>query len=247
MDPTQALIVLSEHASSWLRREYHLKAIDLGDHVHVVGFHDPGRVRKRLGEMLIEEGLLDEEKLERALRFHRKTGLRLGEVMLLLNLLTQVELLRPLADQLGVRFMSPIELESALDPSFAKRLGAPVSYRLQLVGIRETGQLATIGMADPNDVIARDTVAHLLGKPVGIVLLSREMLAAARALVFDGDSSWFQAQAKLPASSRVQPSQPWRKSIWRVEGPNVPEAILNSLLRIRDDREGGADVTAKIS
>ena len=55
------------------------------------------RKTKQLGQILIEQGLIDEEQLERALDEHRKTPKSLGRVLIDLGLIKESDLVRALA------------------------------------------------------------------------------------------------------------------------------------------------------
>src|SRR5258706_11920230 len=64
------------------------------------------RVRKKIGECLIPAGLISEEDLQVALAEHKKTGERVGAVLVRLNLATEKQITKALAYQLGFPYVS---------------------------------------------------------------------------------------------------------------------------------------------
>src|SRR4051794_41191759 len=65
---------------------------------------------RRLGEQLIDAGLITEEALLRALELQKRTGARLGECLVELSLLPEQTLLRFLAQAYQTRFVSAEKL-----------------------------------------------------------------------------------------------------------------------------------------
>ena len=58
-------------------------------------------MRKKLGESLIQAGLITEDDLRTALAEHKRTGERLGAVLVRMNLATERQIAKALAYQLG--------------------------------------------------------------------------------------------------------------------------------------------------
>jgi type IV pilus assembly protein PilB len=63
-------------------------------------------VRKKIGECLIQAGLITEEDLQAALAEHRRTGDRLGAVLVRMNLATEKQIAKALAYQLGFPYIN---------------------------------------------------------------------------------------------------------------------------------------------
>jgi hypothetical protein len=61
--------------------------------------------RKRLGELLIEEGLLKEDQLQNALRIQKSDGALLGEVLVKLNYVTEHDIAMAIAKQFGLPYI----------------------------------------------------------------------------------------------------------------------------------------------
>ena len=63
-------------------------------------------MRKKIGECLIQAGLISEDDLQVALAEHKKTGERVGAVLVRLNLATEKQITKALAYQLGFPYAS---------------------------------------------------------------------------------------------------------------------------------------------
>ena len=63
-------------------------------------------MRKKIGECLIQAGLISEDDLQVALAEHKKTGERVGSVLVRLNLATEKQITKALAYQLGFPYVS---------------------------------------------------------------------------------------------------------------------------------------------
>ncbi len=51
------------------------------------------KLRKRLGDLLVEEGIVSEAQLEQALNAQKNTGRRLGDTLISLGFLSETQLL----------------------------------------------------------------------------------------------------------------------------------------------------------
>jgi hypothetical protein len=61
--------------------------------------------RRKLGELLIESGLLSADQIEGALEVQKRTGKRLGEVLVEMKVISEEEIAFALAMQLKIPFV----------------------------------------------------------------------------------------------------------------------------------------------
>jgi len=66
-------------------------------------------LRKKIGECLIQAGLITEDDLRSALTEHKRTGERIGVVLVRMNLATEKQIAKALAFQLGFTYVSLAE------------------------------------------------------------------------------------------------------------------------------------------
>src|SRR3989337_4590184 len=83
--------------------------------------------RKLLGERLIEAGLVTPDQLDLALREQKRTGERIGEILINLGFVAQEQISAVLASQAGVTF---VQLDNYLiEPAALKCVPASVARR----------------------------------------------------------------------------------------------------------------------
>ncbi|RMH38658.1 MAG: GspE/PulE family protein [Gammaproteobacteria bacterium] len=120
--------------------------------------------RIRLGDLLVQKGLITKAQLEAALEEQKKTGRKLGATLIQMGLVSEHRLLSLLSDQLKVPFIDLSNFE--IDPDSVRRLPETLArrHRVLVLGKKDDGYL--LGMVDPTDLYALDEVRERLGVPV---------------------------------------------------------------------------------
>ncbi len=130
--------------------------------------------RRKLGELLIEAGLLDESQLEVALVEQRRYDKPLGVTLILLDLVAEEEMLRVLGRQLDVPAVRltdrglPPELAELLPYEFAKRHQC-LPLHVEAKGAKKE---LYVGMSNPTDLNVLDDIAFRTSMTVHAVLVS---------------------------------------------------------------------------
>ncbi len=133
------------------------------------------RSKKRLGDILIELGLLKPEQMTEAINLQQQKGKRLGEILIERNYVSEQNLMRALSAQFGVPFVElrnglfDIAALSLLDKETAKRLEVLPMFCVQ-------GRL-TLASTDPLSIPVSDEVEKLTGKKVRLVLARGDDIA----------------------------------------------------------------------
>lgn len=128
--------------------------------------------KKRLGEALVNAGLITPEHLDRAIELQRSTGKRIGEVIVSMGLLDEERLGRVLAKELGLPFVAEKELE--VRPEAANLINEQAARRYRAVPIDRRDQTIIVAMADPQNVFALDDVAFITGCDVQPVVTTEK-------------------------------------------------------------------------
>jgi type IV pilus assembly protein PilB len=104
-------------------------------------------LRKKIGECLIQAGLITEDDLRNALTEHKRTGERLGVVLVRMNLATEKQIAKALAFQLGFPYINLAE--NPPDPTAVVLIPKDVALKRVCVAVSLEKNLLTVAMSDP--------------------------------------------------------------------------------------------------
>ena len=104
-------------------------------------------MRKKIGECLIQAGLITEDDLQAALAEHKRTGERVGVVLVRMNLATEKQIAKALAFQLGFPYVNLAE--NPPDPAAVVLIPKEVSLKRVCVAVSLEKNLLTVAMSDP--------------------------------------------------------------------------------------------------
>jgi type IV pilus assembly protein PilB len=104
-------------------------------------------LRKKIGECLIQAGLITEDDLQTALTEHKRTGERVGVVLVRMNLATEKQIAKALALQLGFPYINLAE--NPPDPTAVVLIPKEVALKRVCVAVGLEKNLLTVAMSDP--------------------------------------------------------------------------------------------------
>ncbi|MEQ1573345.1 MAG: ATPase, T2SS/T4P/T4SS family [Vicinamibacterales bacterium] len=104
-------------------------------------------MRKKIGESLVQGGLITEEDLSVALAEHKRSGERLGAVLVRLNLASAREIAVALAQQLGFLYVNLAE--NPPDPAAVILIPKELALRRTVIAVAVDKNVLTVAMADP--------------------------------------------------------------------------------------------------
>lgn len=105
--------------------------------------------RALLGEILIKSGLIDEELLESALKFQKKSGRRLGEELVQRKFVSEESMRKTLCTQLNIPY---VDLKSIkIDPRLTQVINKNYAHRHKIVPVFRKGDFLTLAMDDPTN------------------------------------------------------------------------------------------------
>jgi type II secretory ATPase GspE/PulE/Tfp pilus assembly ATPase PilB-like protein len=130
--------------------------------------------RAQLGELLVSEGLLSPTELDAALCYCQERGVKLGQALVALHLVSQADLARVL--RLQGKVYSVHLTPDIVDVNVARLLGADISRRLQSLAINCIAGAYTVVMEDPSDPNTVDAISMQLHGPVFPVHAAPELI-----------------------------------------------------------------------
>ncbi len=131
----------------------------------------------RLGDLLIQQGLLTEEQLKIALDEQKRTGRKLGRVFVESGYVTEAGISQALARQLRIPY---IDLGNfAPKPELIKLLPEAPARRFRALVLGETGDgRLQIGMSDPTDLQAYDEITRQVRREIDLAVITESQLLA---------------------------------------------------------------------
>ncbi len=129
----------------------------------------------RLGEILINEGIITQEQLDKAIKAQQKQGGRIGENLIKLGLVTEQDIVVALGKQLSIPYVTAgsellkssgdIGLDLLVPKNFAlKNLVIPLSKNLNSL---------TVAIYDPLDVILIDNIRKMTNCEVNLIVATK--------------------------------------------------------------------------
>ncbi|OEE35741.1 GspE/PulE family protein [Vibrio ordalii] len=114
------------------------------------------KLRKRLGDLLVEEGIITENQVEQALAAQKRSGRKLGDTLIELGFLSEQQMLSFLSQQLSLPL---IDLSRAnVDIDAVQILPEVHARRLRVLIIGKNGDTLRIAMSDPADLFAQESL-----------------------------------------------------------------------------------------
>ncbi|MDZ4253738.1 MAG: GspE/PulE family protein [Sulfuritalea sp.] len=131
----------------------------------------------RLGDMLVQQNLITAEQLKLALEEQKRSGRKLGRILVENGYVTEEGISRGLARQLGGEF---VDLKTfKLQPELIKLLPEAQARRHRALVLSERAGLLIVGMADPTDLTAFDELARILRRDIDFGVVTESQLLSA--------------------------------------------------------------------
>lgn len=120
--------------------------------------------RIRLGDLLVEHKLISESQLATALSEQKKSGRKLGRVLIESGYVREDELLNLLSTQLKLDFVDLSAYQ--FNPDICKLIPETLARRYRVIALQEKSEGLLIGMADPTNIFAYDELVKILKRPI---------------------------------------------------------------------------------
>jgi type IV pilus assembly protein PilB len=183
-------------------------------------------VAKRIGELLVEAGVLSQSQLEQALFAQRKDGRKLGQLLIELGLATEVQLTQTLSRQLSVPWVSLYHVD--FSRSLLNLVPRAISEKFCLIPIfvrreRKLGETLYVAMDDPTNEGAIDEVKRASSLPVKpMIACPSDIRAAIRVYYLGEEPGSSPGLATGSAPQAVPPPSPSSESLLDTKAPPPP-------------------------
>jgi type IV pilus assembly protein PilB len=133
--------------------------------------------RKQLGDLLVAQGVIKQEQLDDALKTQKESGEPLGRVLVKTGLVTEADLLRILASQLGLEYVDLNEYK--VDLSAVTLIPERIAKKNVVMPIGFEDDKLIVAVANPTDVFVFDDLRMMTGFEVRPVVSTKEDILAA--------------------------------------------------------------------
>jgi type IV pilus assembly protein PilB len=118
------------------------------------------RIRKRLGEILLEAKKLRDEDLSKALAEQKKYGEKLGKVIIKLGFLSEKEIIDTISRQLGIPIVNLDEVN--IQENLIKLISVDTAKNCMAIPVEKRFNVLKLAMVDPLDIDAMDEIARIV-------------------------------------------------------------------------------------
>jgi len=132
------------------------------------------RARKKLGEILVDGGLLTRDQLEKALPHQKKSSLKLGQFLVREGYVSEAQIVDLVSNQLRLEKYRPDKY--TIDVDLAGLFPADIAHKHQAAPLKKSGLLLTVAMIDPLDINALDTIEVYTNCEVEAVICTEQQL-----------------------------------------------------------------------
>jgi len=135
------------------------------------------RNKKKLGELLVEAGIITSEQLDKALQKQKETGHKLGDILMEDGLASERQIMEIMEFQLKIPIIDFAAI--SIDAAVPRLISENLARRHTLIPVQREGNNLTVAMADPMNLYSIDDVniaTGLIAKPA--IASRREILNA---------------------------------------------------------------------
>jgi type IV pilus assembly protein PilB len=134
-------------------------------------------VRKRIGDLLLDAGVISDEQLQKALGEQKELKMRLGDVLLSRGYITQQQFIEVLEFQLGIPHVQLYRQK--IEQRVINLIPQKLAEQHGVIPLRVDGSKLVLAMSDPLDYYAIDEIRMATGLRVEPVIASKDELVRA--------------------------------------------------------------------
>lgn len=133
------------------------------------------KVKKRLGEILVDSGALEQLALEKALSMQKDSGLKLGELLIKENFLTEQQILEAIQKQLDI---PSINLDTvSIRPEIINMLPGNLVRKYSVLPIDVVNGQLMVAMSDPLNYYAIEEIVAVSGHITRVSIALKDSIA----------------------------------------------------------------------
>jgi hypothetical protein len=145
----------------------------------------PESKKQKLGEMLIEAGLIDDFQLSSALSHQRNWGGKLGAVLMELDFVREEDIARIMGEKLKIPYINLFEPE--IDEHVIRLVKPDIAKKYNVVPARRDKGMLMLAMSDPLDIGAIDEIRFITGLNIKPTIAMESEIQDAIKKYYDGE------------------------------------------------------------
>ena len=132
---------------------------------------------EKLGELLVRNSVISNQQLAKALEDQKASGGRLGESLIKLGFIKEIDLVRFLSEQYGMPSVNLTEI--AILPEVIKIIPTDVAIKYQVIPVSLRDSTLIVAMVDPSNIFAIDDIKFLTGYRIEALIASESSMKQA--------------------------------------------------------------------
>lgn len=193
---------------------------------------------KRLGDMLIELGLLTNDQLKQALEFQAKEKDRLGTTLVKHNFITEHQLIDALRMQLGIDYIDLTKTD--ITPEMSSYVPKNLAKKMNIVPVRVSKDQLYLAMADPLNFMAVEEAQRTSKKRIVPMIASEPAVKHAINVLY-GNEGAAQAMAQIRAETAAAAENEIARTSENQENATPMVRLVNSIIE-RAFLENASDI-----
>src|SRR5216110_451452 len=158
---------------------------------------------RRLGDLLVAEGLISEAQLKQALAEQKGKTEKLGSILARLSFITEEQLIGFLSRQYGIPSITLTNID--VDTETLRLVPAPIARKYEVLPVKRIGGTLTLAMADPTNVFALDDIAFMTSLQILPVVAPQATIRKAIEKHYeDGQVSMNEMLTEIAADANVE-------------------------------------------
>ena len=129
-------------------------------------------LKERLVELLINNKIISEANLDKALKIQKEKGGSLKAILIQSGFVTEKDLMAVLSQGLGIPTISLSRFK--IDQELLKLIPREKADKYQIMPVSKVGNMLTIAMSDPLNIFTIDDLKSLTGSEIGIIIASQK-------------------------------------------------------------------------
>ncbi|MFT5311569.1 MAG: MSHA biogenesis protein MshE, partial [Paraglaciecola sp.] len=132
------------------------------------------KIKIRLGDLLLQKGIISEQQLSQTLAAQKKSGRKLGAILVEFGFVSEQQLLSFLSQHFNVPLIDIPQYN--VSPKTVILLPEVQARRYRALVLADEGDHLLVGMSDPGDLAGIDILSRMLAKIIKVAVVSDSQL-----------------------------------------------------------------------